>query len=75
MNQPEPTVPESAPPLCTICGHPDLDSDGDAVHVDESEPGGDDSDDWCIMCAEASPQIRLHPFSAPRPVPESGSDD
>lgn len=66
--EPLPTVPESAPPLCTICGHPDLEPNGAPVHVDESV--GDIEDGVCVMCARAS----AHLFSAPRPVPESATE-
>lgn len=60
-------------PVCARCGHPEFASDGSAVHISERDlDGGDDSDDWCIGCANEKRPIWGHPFEpAPPPSEEA----
>ena len=66
-------VEQQGEPVCARCGHPEFASDGSAVHISERDlDGGDDSDDWCIGCANEKRPIWGHPFEpAPPPSEEA----
>ena len=68
-------VEQQEEPVCARCGHPEFAQDGSAVHISEREQdGGDDSDDWCVMCANEKRQIWGHHFE-PAPPPSEEAED